>query len=167
MFKVKVGGRTLDVQTDDSGIRVDDQPFHWDIIRSAPGHFHILHEGKSYRAEVEKVESGSKTFFIKINGKRYPVEVKDKFDLLLERMGMHSGTAGKVNALKAPMPGLIIDLKIEEGKLVKPGDPLLVLEAMKMENVIKSSGEGIVKSIKVKKGDSVEKGQLLVEFSKP
>jgi len=165
MYSVKVGEKSIVVKSDDSGITVNDQPFHWDMIPSAPGHFHILHENKSYRAEIEKAEPGSKNFSIKINGKRYPVQVKDKIDLLLEQMGIQAGAAGKVNALKAPMPGLIIDLKIQEGQPVTAGDPLLVLEAMKMENVIKSSGDGIVKSIKVKKGDSVEKGQLLVEFS--
>jgi len=62
------------------------------------------------------------------------------------------------------MPGLIIDLKIKAGDTVKSGDQLLILEAMKMENIIKSPGDGIVKFIKVKKGDSVEKGQVLLEF---
>jgi biotin carboxyl carrier protein len=62
------------------------------------------------------------------------------------------------------MPGLIIDLKIKTGDIVKPGDPLLILEAMKMENILKSPGEGTIKNVKVKKGDNVEKGQVLIEF---
>jgi biotin carboxyl carrier protein len=57
-----------------------------------------------------------------------------------------------------------IDLKIQVGDSVKQGDALLILEAMKMENILKSPGEGVVKNLKVKKGDSVEKGQVLVEF---
>ena len=80
-----------------------------------------------------------------------PFRLKDKFDLLLEEMGMNSGTTGKVNNIKAPMPGLIIDLRVKEGDLVKMGDPLLILEAMKMENIIKAPGDSIVKSVKVKK----------------
>ncbi len=62
------------------------------------------------------------------------------------------------------MPGLIIDLRVKDGDAVMPGDPLLILEAMKMENMIKASAAGIVKSVKVKKGDSVEKNQVLIEF---
>ena len=62
------------------------------------------------------------------------------------------------------MPGLIIDLKIKAGDAVKQGDPLLILEAMKMENILKSPGEGVIKNLKVKKGDHVEKGQVLMEF---
>ncbi|MDZ7649219.1 MAG: acetyl-CoA carboxylase biotin carboxyl carrier protein subunit [Cytophagales bacterium] len=77
---------------------------------------------------------------------------------------MNTTASSKVNSIKAPMPGLIIDLKIQVGDSVKPGDALLILEAMKMENILKSPGEGVVKTIKVKKDDSVEKGQVLIEF---
>jgi biotin carboxyl carrier protein len=62
------------------------------------------------------------------------------------------------------MPGLIVELKIQVGDTVKTGDPLLILEAMKMENVLKSPADGIVKNVRVKKGDSVERGHTLVEF---
>jgi biotin carboxyl carrier protein len=62
------------------------------------------------------------------------------------------------------MPGLIIELKVKNGDVVKPGDTLLILEAMKMENIIKSPGEGVVKTVKIKKGESVEKNQVLIEF---
>jgi biotin carboxyl carrier protein len=79
-------------------------------------------------------------------------------------MGINSSASGKVNNLKAPMPGLIIDLKISAGDVVKVGESLLILEAMKMENIIKSPCEGIVRVVKIKKGDSVEKGQVLIEF---
>jgi biotin carboxyl carrier protein len=99
-----------------------------------------------------------------VNGTIYPVEVKDKFDLLLEKMGMNSNAGSKVNNIKAPMPGLIIDLKVKSGDTVKAGDALVILEAMKMENIIKASGEAVVKTVKVKKGDSVEKNQVLIEF---
>ena len=79
-------------------------------------------------------------------------------------MGMSAVATGKINNIKAPMPGLIIDLKVKIGDSVKTGDQLLILEAMKMENILKAQGEGIVKNVKVKKGDSVEKGQVLIEF---
>jgi biotin carboxyl carrier protein len=62
------------------------------------------------------------------------------------------------------MPGLIIDLKVKDGDQVKAGDPLLILEAMKMENIIKSPGDATVKSVKVRMGEGVEKNQVLIEF---
>src|SRR6185295_9045954 len=99
-----------------------------------------------------------------INGEKYLIQLRDKFDLLLEKMGMSGVAASKVNVIKAPMPGLIVDLRVKDGDAVKTGDPLLVLEAMKMENIIKSPGDGQVKKVNVKKGDRVEKGQLLIEL---
>jgi biotin carboxyl carrier protein len=111
-----------------------------------------------------KADRATKSFQFKINNKLHTVEVKDKFDLLLEKMGMANGTAAKINNIKAPMPGLVIDLKVKTGDVVKTGDPLLILEAMKMENILKSPGDGTIKNVKIKKGDSVEKGQVLIEF---
>ena len=62
------------------------------------------------------------------------------------------------------MPGLVLDIRVVEGDAVKKGDPILVLEAMKMENIIKSPTDGIVKKINVKKGVAVEKSQVLIHF---
>ena len=94
-----------------------------------------------------------------------PDDIEERFrKAVFEKMGMKNGATGKVNNIKAPMPGLIIDLRVKEGDKVMPGDALLILEAMKMENMIKASAESIVKSVKVKKGDSVEKNQVLIEF---
>ncbi len=164
MYKAIVNSKSFEIEQQSDDFTVNGEMFQWDLSKISDGHFHILHQQKSYRAEVVKVEAATKTCVIKINGRTYPVELKDKFDLLLEKMGMNSHAASKVNNVKAPMPGLIIDLKVKEGDVVKANDVLLILEAMKMENIIKSPGEGIVKSVKVKKGDSVEKSQVLIEF---
>jgi biotin carboxyl carrier protein len=77
---------------------------------------------------------------------------------------MSNANASKVNDLKAPMPGLIVDVKVQVGDSVKKGDIILILEAMKMENVLKSTGEGKVKAIKVVPKQNVEKNQVLIEF---
>lgn len=164
MYKATVNKKSFEVTTDNDEIKVDGNAFPWNLARLDDRHFHILLENKSYRAEVIKTDKSAKTCSLKINGRIYTVELRDKFDLLLEKMGMNNTAAGKVNNVKAPMPGLIIDLKIKEGDVVKQNDPLLILEAMKMENVIKSPGEGMVKAVKIKKGDSVEKNQVLIEF---
>ena len=165
MSKVTVNKKTsLDVEFGGDGITVDGKSFNWDIVQLSEGYFHILHDQKSYKAEVVKADNAAKTFTFKINNHIHTVEVKDKFDLLLEKLGMNNSSAGKVNSIKAPMPGLIIDMKVKAGDAVKAGDQLLILEAMKMENILKSPGEGIVKLVKVKKGDTVEKNQVLIEF---
>lgn len=164
MFKATVNNKSFEIFPDEAGFTVNGQRFQWDIEKLSEGNFHILHNNRSYHAEIVTTDRTSKSFVIKINGVIFPVALKDRFDLLLEKMGMTNTGSGKVNNIKAPMPGLIIDLKVKQGDPVKHGDTLLILEAMKMENMIKSPGEGIVKSVKVSKGDSVEKNQVLIEF---
>ncbi len=164
MYKASVNKRTFEIDQHDQTIMVNGEAFLWDLNKVSDGYFHILYENKGYRAELVKTDIASKTIILKINGRNYSVELKDKFDLLLEKMGMNHSAVHKVNSIKAPMPGLIIDLKIKAGDTVKQGEPLLVLEAMKMENILKSPGEGVIKNVKVKKGDNVEKGQVLIEF---
>ena len=164
MFKASVNKKSFEIESGENGLIVNNQSISYDLEKIQDGYFHIIYNKKGYAAEIVKADASTKTFHVKINGKVYPVQVKDQFDLLLEKMGMNNNSSGKVNNIKAPMPGLIIDLKVKNGDVVKQGDSLLILEAMKMENIIKSPGEGVVKSVKIKKGESVEKNQVLIEF---
>lgn len=164
MYKATVNASTFEIKVDDDGLIINDTRLNWNLAKISDNTFHILLEHKSFSVEVVSADRQSKSFCFKINGKKYVVDLKDKFDLLLEKMGMNNNAANKVNRIIAPMPGMIIDLKVKEGDHVKAGDPLLILEAMKMENVIKASGDSTVKSLKVKKGESVEKNQVLIEF---
>ena len=90
--------------------------------------------------------------------------MKDRFDLLLEKLGMNTTVSSAVVNIKAPMPGLILEINVQAGDFIKKGDPVLVLEAMKMENVLKSSGDGEIKEVLVRPGSSVEKNQVLIIF---
>jgi acetyl/propionyl-CoA carboxylase alpha subunit len=146
-------------------VTLNGEPFAWDLVDLGEGRFHVLHEGRSYKAEVVSADYATKNIVLKINGQRVELNAKDRFDLLLERLGMSNATAAKVNELKAPMPGLIVDIRVEPGQAVHKGDPLLVLEAMKMENILKAPADGTVGSIKVNLRDNVQKGQVLVQFS--
>jgi biotin carboxyl carrier protein len=106
----------------------------------------------------------AKTAQIRVNDNIYTITAKDRFDLLLDQMGLTGLTSAKVSELKAPMPGLVLKVFAEEGMVVQKGDSLFILEAMKMENIIKSPVDAVVKSIKVKPGNKLEKGQILLQF---
>jgi len=165
MYKATVNKKDFNIENNNDGqLTVDGNIVDWDLVKISNQAFHVLIKNKSYRAEVIKADPVAKSFLLKINGKVYDVSLKDKFDLLLEKMGLNNGLAGKANNIKAPMPGLIVDLRVKPGDQVNPGDALLILEAMKMENLIKATAQSVVKSVKVAKGDSVEKNQILIEF---
>lgn len=165
MLSAKINGhQSLEIDIASSSITINGKPVPVDIVPIGSDRFHLIRDNKSYTAEILDVNKQTKTVTVRINGSTHSVQLRDKFDLLLEKLGMTTGNAGRLNNIKAPMPGLIIDLRVTTGQAIQAGDSLLILEAMKMENVIKASGEGTVKRVLVKKGDSVEKGQVLIEF---
>lgn len=126
--------------------------------------YHLILDGKTYTAEVLKVENQGQSMLLKINGQFHQVSITDKYALIKERIGYDNTEKSGVKTIYAPMPGLICDIQVKEGEEVQEGSPLLILEAMKMENAIVAEGQGIVKKIHIEKGASVEKGTLLIEF---
>lgn len=167
MLKVKVNNKnehSIAFEDANKGT-IDGNPFAWDVIEVKNGSFHIIKDFRSYTVEVIKADPAEKSFLVSVNGNKYQLNVKDKFDELLKSLGFDDLNAKKVNEIKAPMPGLVLDVRVAVGDTVKKGDPILVLEAMKMENIIKSPTDGIVSKINVKKGIAVEKNQVLINFS--
>jgi acetyl/propionyl-CoA carboxylase alpha subunit len=143
---------------------IDDRKFDGDLLQLSENQYHVIWENKSYNIEIIRADYTEKVFEILINGRMIHTKAKGEFDLLLESMGMQANAVQKINHVKAPMPGLIQSISVVEGDTVKKGDILLVLVAMKMENVIKSPGDGIVKILKVSAGEIVEKNQVMLEF---
>lgn len=135
-----------------------------DAVAHAPGHFHILKDGKSHAAEVVSFDTRSRTFEIKVDGTFCKVTIAGKYDELVEKMGLNAHTGRSVSEIKAPMPGLVLDVLVKCGQAIAQNDPVVILEAMKMENVIKSPGDGLVKNVVVSKGSSVDKGAVLIEL---
>ena len=135
-----------------------------DVIALGNNHFHLLHENQSFQAELLHVDYSAKRFTFKINGSKYEVQVEDQYDELIDKLGFTLSGTTKVTDVKAPMPGLVLEINVSVGQEVKEGEAILILEAMKMENVIKAAGDGIVKAIHVSKGTAVEKGFVLVEM---
>lgn len=135
-----------------------------DIIKSGKGSFHMLKDGASYHVEIISADFNTGLYTISINGNEHEVSIRTPLDDLIEKMGFATNGAKNVDSISAPMPGLILDISVEEGQEVQEDEQLLVLEAMKMENIITSPRNGVIKTIAVKQGDAVDKKQLLIEF---
>ena len=167
-FTVTSGSQKHKVELEKAGAwsgSIDGKPFNCDVISTGGQRFHVLRDNRSYDVEILESNAAEKTVTVKINGRLYPLSVADKYDELLRSLGMDKIAGAKVNELKAPMPGLVLDIVVTEGQAVKKGDPIVVLEAMKMENILKSPGDATVKKISVQKGTAVEKNQVLILFA--
>lgn len=128
------------------------------------GMWETSYRHRLYKLFVQEIDYQSKKATIVVNGKKVQVNLKDKSDKLIERLGLQSVFNQQVADARAPMPGLIHSIMVNAGEMVEVGDPLIILEAMKMENVIKASAKGIVDQIHVAPHDSVEKNALLITF---
>ena len=164
MFSVNLQNTTYQVEKSSEEIRVNQNRLTWDIQFVDDRKVHLIKGTRSIEAELIAIDLDTKSLQIRLGYKTATLQLKDRFDLLLEKMGMASAGLGNLKEIKAPMPGLILDLKVKPGDQVKKGDVILILEAMKMENIIKSTGDGIVKDVKVSLKQSVEKNQILVQF---
>jgi biotin carboxyl carrier protein len=164
MLNIKVNNQDFVYNTISGAALLDVKPVEADIVKLAPNKYHLLISNQSYSLELIEKTENSKTMHLMVNGVKQEINIKDKYDVLLTFLGMDKLMANKNNNLKAPMPGLVLRIMVAEGDVVKKGDPLLVLEGMKMENVIKADGDGIVKRIAVAPKQVVEKNTLLIEL---
>ena len=164
MLKAKVNNK-YDFTIEESAEKGMDLVEIKSTIKGEGGIFHIIKENKSYTAEVLKANHEEKSFVIRVNGNKYTVQIKDKFDHLLKELGIEIFSVSKVKDIKAPMPGLVVDVRLKEGDSVQKGDALIVLQAMKMENILKSPTDAVIKKIHIKKGDAIEKNQVMITFA--
>lgn len=166
MLEVDINNsRKYTVEGSADAITINGKNVNADISNIGHSAWHIINDLQSYNAEVVAFDSALKTAQIRVNSNLYMVSAKDQFDLLLDKMGLSNLNAVKIGELKAPMPGLVLRIFVMEGDTVSKGDNLLILEAMKMENIIKAPADAVVKTIKVIPGDKVEKGQILLLFA--
>ncbi|MFC1222157.1 biotin/lipoyl-containing protein [Pedobacter sp. BG31] len=165
MYKVKVNDQFLfEVENKHSSFLVNGEQIQLDLSTIGQGNTHVLYQNRSFNTELVDINKSGKTCKIKVNGNIYQISIEDQFDVLLKQLGLDNLTTNKVSEIKAPMPGLVLKVLVNENAEVKKGDNLLVLEAMKMENILKSSTDGVLKKILIKQGDKVEKNQILVQF---
>jgi biotin carboxyl carrier protein len=164
MFSVILQDTTYSVEKNLATPLVNQQALTWDLKWMGDRKIHLIQGARSLEAELLAIDFETKTLQIRLGHKTTTLQLKDRFDLLLKKMGINAVGTGSLKEIKAPMPGLILDLKVAPGDVVKKGDVLLILEAMKMENSIKSPGDGVVKAVKISLKQSVEKNQVLIQF---
>ena len=162
MIKAVVNGDLPFNISTDAGITCNGEPVEWSGLELPAGNYSLLLDGRSYVAQVIKVDKDSKTVTVSIDQQEYEVAIEEPIDQLLAAMGIKDAMTRKVNDIKAPMPGLILKILVTPGQVIKKGDPVLILEAMKMENVFKATVDAVVKEVKVTERTAVEKGQVLV-----
>ena len=141
------------VSVDGKVIEVD-----FESIESQPV-FSLIVDGKSYESYVYRDEEGLEVL---VKGRMYHAQVEDERERRLRASAGGAVAQSGTFHLKAPMPGLVVAVPVSEGQEVKTGDVLLILESMKMQNELKSPRDGIVKSIHVGAGDSVEQRQKML-----
>jgi biotin carboxyl carrier protein len=161
-YRAIIGDNQFDFDLNGENVFIDGSAFPCDIVDLGNGRLHMIVDGTCHSAHVDPNEDGS--FRILIDGVASDVVVKSERDLLLEKYGIGDSASGGSANLKAPMPGLVVRIAVAPGDVVEKGDPLLVLEAMKMENELRALGSGKISSVQVSEGDAVSKNQLLIEL---
>lgn len=135
-----------------------------DILSISPGEFNMVKEHQSVNAKTLQSDASGKNITIEIEGHSFAVQIKDELDQQLEKMGFGTAANKIIKEIKAPMPGLVLEIVVADGQEVKEGDKILILEAMKMENSIMINSQAKIKRIAVTTGQAVEKGQVLIEL---
>lgn len=161
-YKALIGDRDFDIVIKDDVILVNGKAADVQFHATSGTSYVLILDGESHDIFVE--ETSPNHYTLTSRGRPHKVQVKDERDLLLEKYGLASTDQQIEKEVRAPMPGLVLDIKVAEGQVTNSGDSLLVLEAMKMENEIRASTGGTVSRIHVKPGDAVSKNDLLIEF---
>lgn len=129
-----------------------------------PESFSILSDKEKIVGKVLKNSSLRNSYKVEMDGEYFDVSIKSNLDQLMQNLGLNLSVINKLKVIKSPMPGMVIEINVEEGQKVDENQKILVLEAMKMENVLKIPHDAVIKKLLVKKGQAVEKGQILMEL---
>ncbi len=163
-YFVTVRGREFEVDLRADVPTVDGEPVDASLA-AIPGTpvRHLLTDRRS-RALVAR--PGEKGFWdIHLNGDRYEVEVVDERTRAIRALTGQGAAAQGPRPIRAPMPGLVVRVDVEEGDTVEAGQTVAIIEAMKMENDLKAASDGVVSRVRVRAGEPVEKGAVLVELA--
>ncbi len=134
------------------------------IVKKSPSAFNLIKDNRSVNARLLDEDLAGKKLSIDVDGEVFDVEIKDELDQMLDKMGFGAASVKQIKEIKAPMPGLVLEINVTEGEEVVEGQKILILEAMKMENSILIHTNATIKKVIVTSGQAVDKGQVLVEL---
>jgi biotin carboxyl carrier protein len=150
---------SLEIAGGDGSYRVTigDQVWEVDALFTSGGFCSLLIAGVSYTAGITELDG---TILVDVGGESYAVEVEEAIRHAIRTRGSAAGGSGRT--LTAPLPGRVTHVAVRAGDRVEPGDTLLVIEAMKMENEFKATGAGTVAEVRVEAGQAVNAGDVLL-----
>ena len=135
-----------------------------DFIRITDRSFHLIKDNRSVKVSLLESDASAKKLRMEVEGDTFDVEIKDALAQMLDQLGFSAVSTRQIKEIKAPMPGLVLDIHVEAGQEVAEGDKILILEAMKMENSLLIHTNARIKTVLVRKGQAVDKNQVLVEL---
>ncbi len=160
-FEAQTGGETIPVEIAGAEgrftVAIAGERLAVDARETGEGIWSILLDGASHVADVTEQDG---VYVVDVEGERYAIRVEEESRYIIRTRGAQGGDRGQV--LKAPMPGKVTLVAVAVGQVVAPGDGLVVLEAMKMENEFKAHVAGTVKEVRVAAGQAVNPGDVLV-----
>lgn len=159
-YIAQIGNQSFEITIlDDGHIQVGDEVLRYDFRPgSRTEHFSLIIDGRSYQIWMEPVNQSHR---VHVAGYDFEVHAEDERAHRLRRLAATDAASSGVGQVVAPMPGLVVKALVEPGQAVKRGDGIVIVEAMKMENEIRSPLSGTVKEIRVKSRQAVEKGEIL------
>ncbi len=145
-------------------IKVKGKRIDLDMVEDTSGFSYLVYKNKKYQVDI--LERNQNRYTIMINGVWYNFTVETPISFKRRKALDKNSTVSRIESIMAPMPGKILDVMVEENTDIKEGEPLVILEAMKMQNEILSSVSGKIKKINIRQNDSVMKDDIMLEIEK-
>ncbi|OHX68342.1 acetyl-CoA carboxylase biotin carboxyl carrier protein subunit [Flammeovirga pacifica] len=164
MLTVNLNDKCFSINKDKQSLIIDNRKVDFHLKKTHHNVYQVTYNNSTFDIEIINKDEEYKATTLKINGKTVEVQGKSSLDAMLEKLGMNQKVEHEEKHIQAPMPGKVVDILCKEGQHVQKGDSLIILEAMKMENVLKAPSDGVIEKIFTSTNTSVEKNQTLIDM---